>query len=125
MRNPRRSALDRRVSHVQSIAKTLKPGAEHGLLSSFHHLFWMGDLNYRVNYGTPSDFSRGVPSRELSRSFRAELQRSRVEDQYRSVMAQDQLRREQQRRQAFVDFHEGSVTFPPTYKVRHLPFRGF
>jgi hypothetical protein len=103
---------------MQSIAKSLKPGAEHGLLSSFHHLFWLGDLNYRVNYGSPADFRRGMPSRELSRSFRAELERSRVEDMYRSVMAQDQLRREQQRGLAFVDFHEGPVTFPPTYKVR-------
>ena len=105
---------------VQAIAKQLKPGADHGLLSSFHHLFWLGDLNYRVGYGAAEEYTRGVPSRALSRRFACELERAMVEDRYRSMVAQDQLRREQQRGQAFVDFHEGPITFAPTFKVRGL-----
>jgi hypothetical protein len=107
---------------VQSIVKDLRlHGAAHGAMSSFHHLFWMGDLNYRVNFGGANDFKDGKPSAGLSEAFQAELTRSRLTRNYQQLMSNDQLQLVQAQGAAFVDFREGVINFPPTFKVRqHL-----
>jgi hypothetical protein len=67
------------LGRLQTIAKDLRlQGAPHGTLSSYHHLFWMGDLNYRCNFGSAADFHDGRPSAELTAQFQAQLARAQV-----------------------------------------------
>ncbi|XP_055500084.1 phosphatidylinositol 3,4,5-trisphosphate 5-phosphatase 2A-like [Leucoraja erinacea] len=64
----------------------------------FTHIFWFGDLNYRLdmdiqdilNYITKKDFE--------------------------AILAVDQLNLEQEKRKVFLNFNEEEITFPPTYR---------
>lgn len=68
-------------------------------LSDHDFVFWIGDLNYRVNI---PDFDRLVWLIEMK--------------DWPSILAQDQLVQEKAAGNAFVEFFEGPITFPPTYK---------
>ncbi|CAG9467034.1 unnamed protein product [Pedinophyceae sp. YPF-701] len=59
---------------------------------------WLGDLNYRIMA------NRDAADRALSLGLPEVL------------LGNDQLRREQRHRRAFVHFQEGGIEFPPTYK---------
>ena len=87
------------------------------LLSSFHHVLYMGDLNYRLDYGGGGEFRDEVPNDELASRFQRELMYAHNNGDYSSVLKMDQLRRMQELGSAFVDFHEADVQFPPTFKV--------
>eukprot|EP01088_Endostelium_zonatum_P018765 TRINITY_DN6148_c0_g1_i1.p1 TRINITY_DN6148_c0_g1~~TRINITY_DN6148_c0_g1_i1.p1 ORF type:complete len:828 (+),score=147.92 TRINITY_DN6148_c0_g1_i1:85-2568(+) len=64
----------------------------------FHYLFWMGDLNYRI---------------ELARD---ETLRKITERDWAALKASDQLEREKGRGNCFYGFEEGSIDFAPTYR---------
>lgn len=72
------------------------------LLMQCDHMFWFGDLNYRVEKG----FHLAVAAAEGKR--------------YEELMQADQLRREMSHKRAsdlcYPEFHEGSVNFAPTYR---------
>ncbi len=74
------------------------------------HIFWFGDLNYRVN-GTRSMVDKL-------------LEQDRVE----VLMNNDQLLIEMQKGSVFPHFQEAAIHFPPTYKFdvhrRHLAGQG-
>ncbi|GAB1607907.1 inositol polyphosphate 5-phosphatase K-like, partial [Argonauta hians] len=63
------------------------------------YVLWLGDLNFRLD---------DLPRPEV-------LQRIKDKD-YRYLLHYDQLNRTRNQGLAFVDFKEGSITFPPTYK---------
>lgn len=88
------------------------------LLSSFHHVFFMGDLNYRLDYGGGGDFRDETPNDTLVTRFQKDLMYAHNNGEYSSLLQMDQLRRMQEVGHAFVDFHEADVQFPPTYKVQ-------
>ncbi|XP_029020280.1 inositol polyphosphate phosphatase-like 1b isoform X2 [Betta splendens] len=64
----------------------------------FTHLFWCGDLNYRLDLDV-QDILKHVSKRE-----------------FEELMCADQLTRERHKRKAFLSFKEEKITFPPTYR---------
>jgi inositol polyphosphate 5-phosphatase INPP5B/F len=65
-------------------------------------IFWLGDLNYRVEVGPSSE--------EVLKAMQA--------GQWRDYLPKDQLLIERSKRTVFEDFEEGEITFPPTYKYQ-------
>jgi hypothetical protein len=68
------------------------------LCNQFDHLFWFGDLNYRI---------------DLTRDEVAELI---ADKNWPGLLSKDQLKREIKLRKSFVDFSEEAIVFKPTYK---------
>jgi len=73
-------------------------GIRHDILNSFDHVMWMGDLNYRI---------------DLERDRTLELIARR---DFATLYAADQLRFYRENHSCFVNFVEGHINFPPTYK---------
>eukprot|EP00668_Euglena_longa_P002251 GGOE01002598.1.p1 GENE.GGOE01002598.1~~GGOE01002598.1.p1 ORF type:complete len:579 (+),score=176.32 GGOE01002598.1:53-1789(+) len=63
------------------------------------YLFWIGDLNYRVTI--TNEEARDLITR----------------GEFVTLLESDQLMASRRQREAFVGFEEGSVMFPPTYKL--------
>lgn len=71
----------------------------------FTHLFWLGDLNYRVD----------LPTWEAE----AIIQKIR-QQQYADLLAHDQLLLERKEQKVFLHFEEEEITFAPTYRFERL-----
>jgi hypothetical protein len=73
---------------------------QHGteLTHQFDHVFWVGDLNYRVD----------IPFGEV-----IDLTSQR---QWSTIAGADQLRKEQRAGRSFLDFNEAQIQFAPTYR---------
>ncbi|XP_053178161.1 phosphatidylinositol 3,4,5-trisphosphate 5-phosphatase 1 isoform X1 [Scomber japonicus] len=67
----------------------------------FTHLFWLGDLNYRVE----------LPSTEAENIVTKIKQQ-----QYQELLGKDQLNMERNDGKVFLHFDEEDITFPPTYR---------
>lgn len=67
-------------------------------LNSHEYLFWCGDFNYRVDMD------------------KDELKELIKNGDFESVVACDQLRKQQSEGNVFKNFQEGDINFPPTYK---------
>ena len=70
------------------------------IFSSFHHIIWAGDLNYRIN----KSYDEVINAVNSGKEDLISLQHF------------DQLKIEQSRGNIFQDFSEGNITFNPTYK---------
>ncbi|XP_053316907.1 phosphatidylinositol 3,4,5-trisphosphate 5-phosphatase 1 isoform X2 [Spea bombifrons] len=71
------------------------------LTHRFTHLFWLGDLNYRVQ----------LPNSEAENI----VQKIKLQ-QYQELLPYDQLNMERRESQVFLHFNEEEITFPPTYR---------
>ena len=67
----------------------------------FSHLFWLGDLNYRVSINDLNEVYRRIESADWA-----------------TLLAHDQLIAEKLKGNAFKYFKEGPIDFPPTYKYQ-------
>ncbi|KAG8445419.1 hypothetical protein GDO86_010266 [Hymenochirus boettgeri] len=67
----------------------------------FTHLFWLGDLNYRL---------------QLPNSEAENIVQKIKQQQYPELLSYDQLNLEQKESKIFFHFHEEEITFPPTYR---------
>jgi len=67
----------------------------------FHHLFWFGDLNYRVDGLEIEDVLKKIIGNDLD-----------------SLLEYDQLSREKRNGNAFFGFEEEKITFRPTYRYK-------
>ena len=88
--------VERSVDHEHLLRK--KSTAKH-VEDRFDYVFWVGDLNYRVNGGT-----RAMVERLLRNGMREVL------------ISNDQLLEQIAKKKAFIGFKEGPLEFPPTYK---------
>uniref|UniRef100_A0A7S4JKZ5 Inositol polyphosphate-related phosphatase domain-containing protein n=1 Tax=Paramoeba aestuarina TaxID=180227 RepID=A0A7S4JKZ5_9EUKA len=94
-----------RNSNYRDIAAKLKlralvgRGRDLDVLNQFDHVFWMGDLNYRID---------GLSRQEVL------LQAS--QRNWEALNHYDQLRLERECGNAFAGFREAHIAFPPTYK---------
>ncbi|KAJ8351240.1 hypothetical protein SKAU_G00227160 [Synaphobranchus kaupii] len=92
----------RRNQNFQDILRLLSLGdrqlSAFDISLRFTHLFWCGDLNYRLDLEV-QDILRHVSKREFNDLMRA-----------------DQLTRERHKRKAFLNFNEEQIVFPPTYR---------
>ncbi|XP_005096102.1 phosphatidylinositol 3,4,5-trisphosphate 5-phosphatase 1 isoform X2 [Aplysia californica] len=98
--------LDRRNANFRDILKSLSLGPKnlecYDITHKFHHVFFFGDLNYRVTEPVELVLRR-LERREFS-----------------GLLEQDQLRRCQFEKKAFFGFSESEITFMPTYRLeRH------
>ncbi|KAM9316457.1 phosphatidylinositol 3,4,5-trisphosphate 5-phosphatase 1 [Gastrophryne carolinensis] len=71
------------------------------LFHRFTHLFWLGDLNYRLQ----------LPNTEAENIIQKIKQL-----QYQELLVYDQLNMERTESQVFLHFNEEEITFPPTYR---------
>lgn len=70
-------------------------------------MFWIGDLNFRLDH--PSDSS---PSSEEIVAALEKVEK----DKYTSLLKHDQLLAVMDSGEAFSEFSEPEIKFPPTYK---------
>ena len=76
-------------------------------LHQFDHVFWFGDLNYRVdmgNHGTENEYKKVVML-------------AKDEEKRYTLQDYDQLGKEMQSRSVLCDFEEGAIDFAPTYRM--------
>ncbi|XP_043913229.1 phosphatidylinositol 3,4,5-trisphosphate 5-phosphatase 2A-like [Protopterus annectens] len=64
----------------------------------FTHLFWLGDLNYRIDMDA-QDILNHINKKNLD-----------------ALLSVDQLTLEREKNKAFLRFNEEEITFPPTYR---------
>ncbi|XP_026675192.1 inositol polyphosphate 5-phosphatase K-like isoform X2 [Ceratina calcarata] len=68
----------------------------------FHdYVFWIGDLNFRLH-------GEDLTATEIDSMVK--------KNQLRTLLARDQLKMVMEKGEAFTEFTENSITFPPTYK---------
>lgn len=82
------------------------------ILNQFHHVFWLGDLNYRLDFGTDEE---ALITPETT-AWDVVVQKIQQED-FHTLLQYDELRKEQQAKRVLFAFKEGAITFPPTYKM--------
>ncbi|KAJ9445199.1 Inositol-1 [Diplonema papillatum] len=70
------------------------------ITNQFHHVFWAGDLNYRIDY---------------DRQKVVELSQQGPEG-WNFLYKYDQLQHQMRKETAFIDFNESQPLFQPTYK---------
>uniref|UniRef100_A0A8D3DLM9 phosphatidylinositol-3,4,5-trisphosphate 5-phosphatase n=1 Tax=Scophthalmus maximus TaxID=52904 RepID=A0A8D3DLM9_SCOMX len=71
------------------------------ITNRFTHLFWLGDLNYRVEFPTTE----------------AEYMVTKIkQQQYQELLCKDQLSMERNDGKIFLHFDEEEITFAPTYR---------
>eukprot|EP00051_Salpingoeca_urceolata_P009737 m.118341 g.118341 ORF g.118341 m.118341 type:complete len:486 (+) comp16426_c3_seq1:194-1651(+) len=91
---------------VQSPSKT-------DISTQFHYVFWMGDLNYRLDPNLVHDGA--VPLDHLQRWQRVkELIDAK---DWATLHTMDELKREREAGRVFAGFSEGDSNFSPTFKV--------
>ncbi|XP_057705930.1 inositol polyphosphate phosphatase-like 1b isoform X2 [Corythoichthys intestinalis] len=92
----------RRNQNFVDILRLLSLGDKHlgafDISLRFTHLFWCGDLNYRLDLDV-QDILKHVSKRE-----------------FEELMCADQLTRERHKRKGFLYFKEEKISFPPTYR---------
>lgn len=67
-------------------------------MKSHDYVFWCGDFNYRID----------MEKEEIKELVR--------EGNFAPILEKDQLTVQKEGGNVFSDFHEGEITFPPTYK---------
>ncbi|XP_068812904.1 phosphatidylinositol 3,4,5-trisphosphate 5-phosphatase 2 [Struthio camelus] len=92
----------RRNQNYSDILRSLVLGDKRlsafDLTLRFTHLFWFGDLNYRLNMDV-----QNILAHVTKREFEA-------------LLAVDQLTLEREKNKVFLRFSEGDISFPPTYR---------
>jgi endonuclease/exonuclease/phosphatase family metal-dependent hydrolase len=103
----------RRNADVASVVSGINLGKTQkmDILNSYHHVFWMGDLNYRLDYGGQGD------EKEPSPEQHAEMVSLIKQKKYSELFQYDQLTAERNAKHVFYGFNEGQYNFPPTFKV--------
>ena len=84
--------------HRPDFVPMVEIGTGNDVSDRFHHVFWLGDFNYRIN-GT-----REAVDKMLSLNM------------HESLIKNDQLNIERQKGKVFQGFNEGPLHFRPTYK---------
>lgn len=77
------------------------------LFVRFSYVFWLGDLNFRTDHPTGSS--------PTSEEIVAQLQKVE-KDKYTNLLKHDQLIAVMDTGEAFSEFSEPEIRFPPTYK---------
>lgn len=101
----RSEKLKRRNQNFQDILKALDLGRKCStdVTNKFHHVFFFGDLNYRIDGLDPLKIIDMIKT---------------CNDNFQSLLLYDQLRKVQQERRVFTGFKEEDISFPPTYRFQ-------
>jgi len=93
--------VEDRNSNFAEIIEGIRIGRKNiDILNQFHHIFWFGDLNYRIDLHREEVLAYLL----LDKQVQQKLHDS------------DQLTREMQKQAVFSGFNEGPIKFNPTYK---------
>eukprot|EP00117_Sycon_ciliatum_P035059 scpid21390/ scgid0179/ Phosphatidylinositol 3,4,5-trisphosphate 5-phosphatase 2; Inositol polyphosphate phosphatase-like protein 1; Protein 51C; SH2 domain-containing inositol 5&apos len=98
----------RRNNNYRDILRGLQLGQrslqQFDLTSQFHHVFWLGDLNYRLQCEDEAGATAIV---------------NHIKENNLSVLHEmDQLKREKEKGNVFCSFEEEALDFPPTYRYQ-------
>jgi CRP-like cAMP-binding protein len=88
------------------VSVSSRGGPRSEFLHEYDHVFWMGDLNYRIDMGKPSTPEEFNKVQEM-------IRKSQLSD----LAAHDELAKEMQASRVFSGFEESSIEFPPTYRL--------
>jgi len=103
-----------RNAQYSDIVKGIRMGSPYmDILTEYHHVFWMGDLNYRLDYGSQATNPTKTPAAAEHAALVADIENGR----WTEILATDQLRKEQAASRAFLRFQEKDPLFAPTFKV--------
>eukprot|EP01132_Coremiostelium_polycephalum_P007495 gene7495-9211_t len=92
--------VDHRNNNFKDIVKGVSLGAKYtDILNQFHHIFWLGDLNYRIDL------------------LREEVLLHIKKSNWTRLLIHDQLIKQKSQEKVFVGFKEPPITFAPTYKM--------
>jgi hypothetical protein len=85
--------------------------------TSYHHCFWFGDLNYRIDLNIAN--GGGKEGEEID----AEIQKVQVRElvqrkDWMGLMSSDELSHQRQQQLVFAGFDEHPIRFAPTFKVQ-------
>ena len=107
---------NRMASEVQAAGRVGNTAIDLG--NQFHHTFWAGDLNYRVEFKDWIDPSDGTLTKAVKKEDKM-LQVKRLIDQEKwpVLWAADELRKELAAGRVFAGFRDSVCDFPPTFKV--------
>lgn len=92
--------LNQRNQNILEIVQNLKLGNPDLDIAQFDHIFWMGDMNYRIDL----PYTHGL--------------KFAMEKNYSKLYATDQLKKEVESGQILDGFKEGEINFPPSYKYQ-------
>eukprot|EP00475_Leptophrys_vorax_P009369 TRINITY_DN1621_c0_g2_i3.p1 TRINITY_DN1621_c0_g2~~TRINITY_DN1621_c0_g2_i3.p1 ORF type:complete len:599 (-),score=160.15 TRINITY_DN1621_c0_g2_i3:51-1703(-) len=106
--------VEKRNMDVAEITNEMKSGAAD-LVNNWNYVFWMGDLNYRIEWGDGDDEKKArKPTEEVFDDVVGMIMEKRFEE----LCANDQLKIEMSKYRVFGNFQEEKVfTFEPTFKV--------
>ncbi|XP_022093865.1 phosphatidylinositol 3,4,5-trisphosphate 5-phosphatase 2B-like isoform X2 [Acanthaster planci] len=85
---------------IRGLSLSSKGMSLFDLTNQFHHIFFLGDLNYRIEWNVP------------------EILRNIAYMNYADLFKHEQLKREKDKGNIFVDFSEEDISFPPTYRYK-------
>ena len=113
------NTCDLRNQNYRTICRNVHVGpmGQSDILNEYHHLVWMGDLNYRLDYGNQGDAKS--PSQQLFDEMTAKVKTGKTSE-LEDLFKVDQLAREMKHQRSFIGFKEGVYNFPPTFKVKRL-----
>ncbi|KAJ7523805.1 hypothetical protein O6H91_18G063200 [Diphasiastrum complanatum] len=87
------------------------PGMD--ILSQFHHVFWLGDLNYRLDFGGIEGKST-TPPKEPWLNVVKMIKAGNLKE----LLQYDELAKEIKASRVLYKFEEGEITFAPTFKMQ-------
>ena len=94
-------------------------------VSQFDHVFWMGDLNYRIdlnmNLSEPAYADEHKADAAGLAAHHAAVTELIAKEAWPELLRCDQLNQCKANGDAFVGFEEGAATFMPTFKVQRVP----
>lgn len=107
--------LQQRNDDVVEIMRNIDRNKVHGLpvMHRYDHLFWLGDLNYRL------DLKRVLPAavKWSDHERWCHVVDLITNNKYEQLAKLDELVHEMALKRVFAGFVEGAITFPPTFKV--------
>eukprot|EP00457_Paulinella_chromatophora_P001592 gb/GEZN01001594.1/.p1 GENE.gb/GEZN01001594.1/~~gb/GEZN01001594.1/.p1 ORF type:complete len:335 (+),score=65.69 gb/GEZN01001594.1/:1928-2932(+) len=99
------------VDEIIEGAKLKGDTTKMDITSAYHHVFWNGDLNYRLDYGEQGK------EKEPSETQFKDMVNKIEEKKFAELFAYDQLTKCRESKQVFIGWEEGVMHFPPTFKV--------
>ena len=108
--------LLRRNRDCSDILKAARVGNHRlDLLAQCHHVFWLGDLNYRIDL---TDTPDGNAESSIAHDVHVKRVRKMIqEEDWEGLYAHDQLHRNIRNGSTLMNMKERMPNFPPTFKV--------
>eukprot|EP00040_Diaphanoeca_grandis_P008318 m.44890 g.44890 ORF g.44890 m.44890 type:complete len:646 (+) comp19806_c0_seq2:334-2271(+) len=109
--------LKRRNESFVEICRDVRVGQKHlDLCSQFHHVFWMGDLNYRTDWSEMPGLEETRKKRRRQEAW-DKVYAMVLGDKFSELYQYDELQNQIQQKKAFCEWNTPKPTFAPTFKM--------